>query len=95
MTKNLREHPKFLGLTQLLVEARVFMSWRAAIGGEAIPPDDGGDRFSGDVKQENCVTPSFINPSGLWPIQGAKGVILAAPPLSNAQFSLSRVRVYP
>ncbi len=26
-----------LGLTQLLVEALVFMSWRAAVGGEAIP----------------------------------------------------------
>ncbi len=25
-----------IGLTQLLVEALVFMSWRAAIGGEAI-----------------------------------------------------------
>ncbi len=28
--------PVLLGLTQLLVEALVFMSWRAAIGGEAI-----------------------------------------------------------
>ena len=37
VTKNLREYLKFLGLTQLLVEARVFMSWRAAIDGEAIP----------------------------------------------------------
>ncbi|GEM_PF-6545022 len=25
------------GLTQLLVEALAFMSWRAAVGGEAIP----------------------------------------------------------
>jgi len=26
-----------IGLTRLLVEALVFMSWRAAVGGEAIP----------------------------------------------------------
>ncbi|GEM_PF-7113725 len=48
----------------MLVEALVFMSWRAAVGGEAIPQTMGEtasavyDRLAATfIKEENCVTP--------------------------------------
>ncbi len=55
----------YTGLTQLRSptgESRCFVSWRAAEGGEAIPPDGGGDCFGGlrpprnDTETANCVT---------------------------------------
>ncbi len=50
----------------MLIETLIFMSWRAAVGGEAIPQmmEETAlavyDRLAAICKEENCVTPICV-----------------------------------